>query len=203
AKEGRVGPAAPDGGPAGRPRWAGAAARAGRPGARAGLGTPSGAARIGDRRWRAPEPPPAWAGTREATRVGAPCAQLASPFGGIEDVAAGRPAGSEDCLFLNVWAPDAAGSARLPVMLWIHAGGTAVGHGGFFAGSDLATAGNVVVVTVNYRLGPFGWFRHAALRDDATTDAERSGDFATLDLLRALAWVRDNAAAFGGDPGNV
>jgi para-nitrobenzyl esterase len=104
---------------------------------------------------------------------------------------------------VNVWAPDAAGSEPLPVMLWIHDGGNSVGHGGFFDGSGLATAGNVVVVTVNYRLGPFGWFRRAALRDEATTDAERSGNFATLDLLRALAWVRDNAAAFGSDPGNV
>ena len=74
---------------------------------------------------------------------------------------------------------------------------------GFYDGGNLAAREDVVVVTINYRLGPFGWFRHAALRDAAASDLDRSGNFGTLDQVRALEWVRDNAAAFGGDPGNV
>jgi para-nitrobenzyl esterase len=88
-------------------------------------------------------------------------------------------------------------------MVWIHGGGNSVGHGGFYDGSNLATTEDVVVLTVNYRLGPFGYFRHAALRGEGTTEAERSGNFATLDLIRALDWVRENIAAFGGNPKNV
>jgi para-nitrobenzyl esterase len=121
----------------------------------------------------------------------------------------GEPAGAEDCLYLNVWAPSFAagevpsGGARLPVMVWIHGGGNSVGHGGFYDGSNLASTENVLVLTANYRLGPLGWFRHAALRGEGTTAAERSGNFTTLDLVRVLEWVRENAAAFGGDPDNV
>ena len=88
-------------------------------------------------------------------------------------------------------------------MVWIHGGGNSVGHAGFYDGGNLATRENVVVVAINYRLGPFGWFRHAALRGDDTTPEERSGNFGDLDPIRALEWVRDNVAAFGGDPGNV
>src|SRR5690348_8296403 len=94
---------------------------AGRYGGQAWLGIPYARPPVGDLRWRAPEPPAAWSGTREATRFAPPCAQLASPFGGIEDVPLGRPAGSEDCLYLNVWAPPDA--RALPVMVWIHGGG--------------------------------------------------------------------------------
>jgi para-nitrobenzyl esterase len=117
--------------------------------------------------------------------------------------------GDEDCLYLNVYTPrfeggrPPAGNDRLPVMLWIHGGGNTIGHGGFYDGGNLAVARNVIVVTTNYRIGPMGWMRLAALRADAANDAEASGNFATLDLARALEWVRDNIAAFGGDPGNV
>ena len=182
---------------------------AGRHGGHAWLGIPYARPPVGERRWRAPERPEPWNGTREAIRFASPCPQIASPFGGIDDVPEGKPAGSEDCLYLNVWAPAfspgevPSGKARLPVMVWIHGGGNSVGHGGFFDGSNLASTERVVVLTLNYRLGPLGWFRHAALRGAGTTEAERSGNFATLDLVRALQWVRDDIAAFGGDPGNV
>ncbi len=79
-------------------------------------------------------------------------------------------------------------------MVWIHGGGNTVGHAGFYDGGHLAEGENVVVVTINYRLGPFGWFRHAALRGDGTSDLERSGNFGILDQIRALEWVRDNIA---------
>jgi para-nitrobenzyl esterase len=88
-------------------------------------------------------------------------------------------------------------------MVWIHGGGNTIGAGTRYDGGHLAASQNVVVVTVNYRLGPFGWFRNAAIRTDANTDAERSGNFAILDLVRALEWVEGNIANFGGDPAHV
>ncbi len=181
----------------------------GRYGAHAWLGVPYAAPPVGERRWRAPEPPARWEGVRPALAPGAPCAQFASPFGGVPDAPTGTPVGQEDCLTLAVWAPRFSpgdvprDAARLPVMVWIHGGGNTIGQTAFYDGGHLAAKHGVIVVAPQYRLGPFGWLRHSALRAGATSDAERSGNFATLDLARALEWVRDNAASFGGDPGNV
>jgi para-nitrobenzyl esterase len=88
-------------------------------------------------------------------------------------------------------------------MVWIHGGGNTVGTGALYDGGNLATTHKVVVVTINYRVGPFGWFRHPALQRDGTNELDRSGNFALLDIIRSLEWVRDNVGAFGGDPGNV
>jgi para-nitrobenzyl esterase len=164
---------------------------------------------VGALRWRAPRPAPRWSGTREALVPGAICPQLASPMAGDTTQAAGTPVGSEDCLVLDVWAPrttpDAvpAQGARLPVMVWIHGGGNVVGASRFYDGGRLAESEQVVVVGVNYRLGPLGWFSHPALRGEGTTPFDRSGNYGTLDLVQALEWVRTNIAAFGGDPSNV
>ncbi len=172
------------------------------------LGIPFAAPPVGALRWRAPQPPQSWSGTREAIEFGSPCTQFASPLGGVKG-RAGEPVGSEDCLYLNVYAPRVAESdvpkndARLPVMVWIHGGGNSIGEGGFYNGGNLAATDKLVVITINYRLGPFGWFRHPALRGAGTTDLDRSGNFGTLDLFRALQWTRDNVATFGGDPHNV
>lgn len=161
----------------------------------------------GDRRWRAAAPMPPWTDTREALTVGSPCPQYASPLGGVPGKE-GSVVGSEDCLYLNVYAPRfaakdvPAGAQRLPVMLWIHGGGNSIGEAGFYHPGKLAADERVIVVTTNYRLGPFGWMRHAALRDGASLE-EQSGNFATLDLIRALQWVHENIAAFGGNPDNV
>jgi para-nitrobenzyl esterase len=162
---------------------------------------------VGDLRWRAPEAPAPWSGTREAFAFGSACTQYGSPFGGVDGAEPGEPAGGEDCLYLNVYAPrrseaEAAG-VRLPVMLWIHGGGNTIGEAGFYNGGNLAATHDVVVVTINYRLGPFGWLRHAALRGEGASELDRSGNYATLDMIRALEWVRDHVSAFGGDPGNV
>jgi para-nitrobenzyl esterase len=181
----------------------------GRYGSHVWLGLPYAKPPVGERRWRAPEAREPWSGTREALRFGPHCPQLASGFGGVTDVSPGTPTGDEDCLYLNVYAPRFApaavpsGAERLPVMVWIHGGGNVIGLADFYDGGNLAASQNVVVVTVNYRLGPFGWFRHAALRGPDTSPAERSGNYGTLDLVRALEWVRDNIAGFGGDPGDV
>ena len=178
----------------------GGAARA--PGAVAWLGIPYAAPPVGERRWRAPAPPAPWSGVRRALAFGDACPQNTSPFGGVEGPA-GTIVGDEDCLTLNVWAPaDATPASRLPVMFWIHGGGNTVGAAPFYDGARLAADQRVIVVTAQYRLGPFGWFRHPALAAGGTP-AEASGDFAVLDLVQALGWVRDNATAFGGDPGRV
>jgi para-nitrobenzyl esterase len=180
----------------------------GRYGSQAWLGIPYAKAPVGDLRWRAPQPLEPWTGLREALAFGEPCAQYTSPFAGVEGKP-GAQVGSEDCLTLAVWTPPfapgqvPAGDARLPVMVWIHGGGNTIGTASFYDGGNLAARQGVVVVAVQYRLGPFGWMRHAGLRAGATSDAERSGNFGTLDLVRSLEWVRDNIAAFGGDPGNV
>ncbi|HEY8515846.1 MAG TPA: carboxylesterase family protein [Candidatus Binatia bacterium] len=181
----------------------------GRYGSYAWLGIPFAEAPIGHLRWRAPEPPEPWNGTRETLVSGPPCVQYASVFGGVTDAKPNTPAGQEDCLTLNVWTPRfpagqvPTGADRLPVMVWIHGGGNTIGTASFYEGGRLAAEENVVVVAIQYRLGPFGWMRHPALRADASDDAERSGNFATLDQIRALEWVRDNISAFGGDPNNV
>jgi len=162
---------------------------------------------VGELRWRAPQPNLAWSEVLEATDVASWCPQFASRFGGAE----GDPdevVGSEDCLHLNVYAPRfrpdevPRGHGLLPVMVWIHGGGNVVGSAAFYDGGRLAATQGVVVVSLNYRLGPLGWFRHASLRASGTA-ADRSGNFGTLDQIRALEWVRDNIGAFGGDPGNV
>ncbi len=181
----------------------------GRYGAHVWRGIPYAAPPLGPLRWRAPQPAHAWSGTREALTAPSPCMQMPSVFGGVESRERDVPVGSEDCLYLNVFAPRFAPEAvpqagsRLPVMVWIHGGGNVVGHANRYDGGALATREHVIVVTINYRLGPFGWFRHAALRAGAADDDDRSGNYGTLDMVRALAWVRENVAAFGGDPDNV
>jgi para-nitrobenzyl esterase len=128
-------------------------------GAAAWLGIPYAAPPTGERRWRAPAPPVPWSGVRETLRHGAACPQYTSPFGGVD----GPPdtvVGEEDCLTLNVFAPaNATSASRLPVMVWIHGGGNTIGRAAFYDGARLATEQQVVVVTLQYRLGPLGWFR--------------------------------------------
>lgn len=176
--------------------------------AHAWLGIPYARPPVGELRWRAPQPPEPWSGSREVLAVGEFCVQLANELD-APDASPGTTVGSEDCLYLNVHAPRfnadevPRADARLPVMVWIHGGGQTIGSGGFYDGGALAASQDVVVVTVNYRLGPFGWFRHEALRAGTPSEAERSGNFGTLDLIAALQWVRENVSAFGGDPGNV
>ena len=163
---------------------------------------------VGALRWRAPQRPGAWSGSREARVQGNFCPQYASPLGGVEG-RRGEVLGSEDCLYLDIYAPRVAadsvanGDGRHPVMVWIHGGSNVIGHGGLYNGGRLAQEHDVVVVTINYRLGSLGWFRHSALSDDNASAVDRSGNYGTLDMIRALEWVRDNIGSFGGDSQNV
>lgn len=156
------------------------------------LGIPYAQPPVGALRWRAPEPVACWSGVRPATTVGAICPQQASDGGII---------GDEDCLTLNVFAKP--GLSNAPVMVWIHGGGNTVGSGSdaYYDGRELAGRQGVVVVTFNYRLGALGFLVHAGL--NAESDAGVSGNYGILDQQAVLRWVRDNAAAFGGDPSKV
>ena len=164
---------------------------------------------LGDLRWRAPEPPEPWPGTLEAVSYGSSCVQFAGPRTASDGTPAGEPMGSEDCLYLNVYAPRfepeavPRGERRLPVMLWIHGGGNSIGDARVYDAGRIALGHQLIVVTVHYRLGVFGWFAHPSLRGEGTTEDDRSGNYGTLDQVRALRWVRENISSFGGDPGRV
>ncbi len=149
---------------------------------------------VGDLRWRPPLPEKPWKGPRDATVYGPPCAQNS---GGR--MLAGS---SEDCLHLNVWAPEWPPKQRHPVMFWIHGGGNYGGTASSanFDGEQLARHG-VVVVTANYRLTIFGFFAHPELTRESPHHA--SGNYGLMDQIRALEWLRDNIERFGGDPQNV
>jgi para-nitrobenzyl esterase len=163
-------------------------------------GIPYAAPPVGALRWRAPQDAPRWQGTREALAFGPRCPQYASQLEGTHEL--GTVFGSEDCLTLNVWSPPQTASEPLPVMFWIHGGGNVQGGSDFYDGAALAVRQNVVVVSLNYRLGPLGWLRHPALREGVTHE-EASGNFGTLDMIHALRWVHTNIAAFGGNPDRV
>src|SRR5262245_41431188 len=181
---------------------------AGSAGTHAWHGIPFAKPPVGALRWRAPQPAEAWTETREALADAPGWAQPPPPIGAEPN--ADGSMGSEDCLYLNVFAPAFApdavpkGKERLPVMVWIHGGGNSIGDARIYDGGHLAGEQNVVVVAVQYRMGPFGWFRNAVLRADPGASAEdQSGNYGTLDLIESLRWVKANAAAFGGDPARV
>ena len=167
------------------------------------LGVPFAKPPVGELRWRAPRALEPWTGVRQALALSPLCAQL-DIFAVLDKHAI---SGSEDCLYLNIWAPrmtaGAAAEAHLPVMAWIHGGGNTMGFAQATPGSHLAGTQQVVVVTLQYRLGYFGWMSLPALRDAAETPADASSNFGLLDLIAELQWIHDNIAAFGGDPGNV
>ncbi len=162
-------------------------------------GIPYAAPPVGERRFRAPEDPGAWRGVRDATRYSAASIQHVSDF--MPDMA--RSQYEEDCLYLNVWTPAKAPDAKLPVFMWIHGGGLVAGSGveSVCEGTGFASRKDIVVVTINYRLGFFGFFVHPELT--AENSGRGSGNYALLDMRKAAMWIKENIAAFGGDPDNV
>jgi len=165
-------------------------------------GIPFAAPPVGDLRWKPPQPVVAWTGVKTADKFGPQCVQTPYPAGSPYEA---EPAPmSEDCLYLNIWTPAGANENR-PVMVWIHGGGwtkgaASIAKGRVYDGAALASKG-VVVVTVNYRLGALGFLAHPELT--AESPHHSSGNYAILDHVAALQWVRKNIAAFGGDPANV
>jgi para-nitrobenzyl esterase len=173
------------------------------PGVRVFKGIPFAAPPVGELRWRAPQPVAKWTGVRKADKFGDVCVQ---PKGvGRLNVSVDlpdSPAASEDCLYLNVWTAARSASERRPVMFWIFGGAYTEGAGSspHNDGEALARKG-AVVVTFNYRLGPFGFFSHPELTKESGHNA--SGNQALMDTIAALKWVQTNITAFGGDPRNV
>ena len=165
------------------------------------LGIPYAAQPVGALRWRAPQPAPHWSGVREASAWGPACMQRPSTWLpemlGVREMPT-----SEACLYVNVWTPEVRPAKKLPVLVWIHGGGNVEGSGEWpeGLGPTLARTG-VVVVSLNYRLGAFGFFAYSAL--DGESRDRVSGNYGNLDQIAALAWVRRNIGAFGGDPGRV
>ncbi len=157
------------------------------------LGIPYAQAPEGELRWRAPQPMTAWSEPRLAQTLPPECPQF-DFFGAY--------VGAEDCLYLNVWRPQSQ-ERDLPVLFWIHGGSNNSGATNWpvYDGAKLAEQANIVVVTVQYRLGPMGWLYYAPLQDGDAND--NSGNFGLLDIIAGLHWVQDNISQFGGDPGNV
>ena len=165
-------------------------------------GIPYAAPPVGERRWAPPGPVVPWNGVLDASAPGPVCIQRTHSGVAFYDPPAGAtlPPQSEDCLTLNVWTEARHVEERRPVMVWIHGGGLQAGAGAMHSGRLLAEAG-AVVVTINYRLGRFGFLAHPEL--SAASPAGVSGNQGYRDQIQALGWVRANIAAFGGDPGNV
>ena len=161
-------------------------------------GVPFAAPPVGELRWRPTQKVAPWTAPRAAEHFSAACPQTFNP----ESSAKPEPI-SEDCLYLNVWAPAKAGSKRLPVMVWIHGGSWTNGSGSrpLYDGTRFAHDG-VILVTFNYRLGALGFFAHPALTAEAAPDAPLFA-YGHLDQIAALQWVQANIARFGGDPGDV
>ncbi|MBS0362789.1 MAG: carboxylesterase/lipase family protein [Proteobacteria bacterium] len=162
-------------------------------------GIPFAAPPVGALRWAPPAPPKSWAEPRDASDYGPICSQPPRPDGVV--AAGGNRPQSEDCLYLNVWAPKSAKAA--PVMVWIHGGAHRFGsgEGPIYEGGAFVRDG-VILVTINYRLGAMGYFAHPALTKAAKADAPL-GSYGLMDQMAALAWVKKNIAGFGGDPKNV
>ncbi|MYM64167.1 carboxylesterase/lipase family protein [Pseudomaricurvus sp. HS19] len=166
-------------------------------------GIPFAAPPVDTLRWQAPRPVASWEGTREALEHGAMCSQVVA----FDWMPVHPVIGSEDCLYLDVWSPRlSAGQVRTsnrPVMVYIHGGANTMGMSGAFKQFRLAGREDVIVVALQYRLGLLGWFSHPALRSQAPTPLDGSGNFAVQDMVMALQWVQKNIRAFGGNPDNV
>jgi para-nitrobenzyl esterase len=158
-------------------------------------GIPFGAPPVGDLRWKAPQPVKPWTGTKTADTFAPGCIQAPSPFLRM------APNFSEDCLYLNVWTPAKSTGEKRAVMVWIYGGAFAIGGTGdpTYDGTNLAKKG-VVMVSISYRLGAFGFLAHPELSKES---GKGSGNYGLQDMIAGLRWVKDNIAQFGGDPANV
>ncbi len=159
-------------------------------------------------RWKKANAPASWDGVKEALNFGPSCIQKGSLINTSKRRKWGDMVGSEDCLYLNIWAPkmnpeNVKTSAPMPVMLWIHGGSNVSGNADFYDPTALVFEHQVIVVTINYRLGPFGWFRHPSIGRTSSDAIDASGNYGNIDTIQALEWVRSNISGFGGDPNNV
>ncbi|HXX34690.1 MAG TPA: carboxylesterase family protein [Thermodesulfobacteriota bacterium] len=155
---------------------------------------------VGALRWKAPQDPKPWSGIRPSTISFSPAWQ---PDMSALWLPQGPPIGSEDCLYLNIFRPkDADPGSNLPVFIWIHGGGNVFGEANIYNASLLASKENMIVVVIQYRLGPFGFFYFPALNPSGTAE-DKSGNYGTLDTIKAVKWVKHNIRFFGGNPQNI
>ena len=173
-------------------------------GVRVWLGIPYAQPPVGNLRWRATRKIGAWSEPLSATEHPQWCSQVTTGLDELEGIDKGQIMGSEDCLYLSVYAPEGAGAqGDLPIMFWIHGGSNMWGRAEQYDPSELARRENVIVVVAQYRVGPLGFFHHDSLRDEDDGAAAGAANFALLDLIEALRWTKASASAFGGDPDNV
>ena len=167
------------------------------------LGIPYAAPPVGALRWKAPRPAQPWSGVLKANKFPTACPQIGNFFANVPASKFGKPVGTEDCLYLNVWRPAEAKIRQLPVVVWIHGGSNFKGTSAdpMYNGSYLASKSDVVMVSLNYRIGLLGAISYKAL--ETGTKLDKSGNFVTLDLIQGLKWIRENIKSFGGDPNNV
>lgn len=158
------------------------------------LGVPYAAPPVGELRWKPPQPPRKWVGTRQATHFSPVCAQL--PAGWLPYIG-----GNEDCLYLNIWTTQFSTTAKQPVIIHFHGGSNRAGYSQLNPLGPALSRLGVVFVSANYRLGPFGFFAHPALT--AESEHHSSGNYGLLDQLQAVRWVRQNISRFGGDPERI
>ena len=146
-------------------------------------GIPYASPPVEELRWKAPRDPIPWLGTRKTRKFGNSASQVAPILGSI---------GSEDCLYLNIWRPKSS-ETELPVYLYIHGGGNSIGSAATsqYYGNAVAEKSNLLYVSVNYRIGPMGWFIHPAVTGSGSPE-DQSGNFGTLDLIKSLEWIREN-----------
>ncbi len=166
------------------------------------LGVPYARPPIGDLRWRAPREPEAWEGELDAEEFCSFCPQYGNVLSETgRGTYKGQVVGDEDCLYLNIWRPQS--EKKLPVYVFVHGGGNVFGRSdlSIYNGANFAIQSDMVFVSLNYRLGHLGWFKYGSMDNKDPLDA--SGNYGTLDILKALEWIRENIAAFGGDPDNV
>ncbi|MCA5966344.1 carboxylesterase family protein [Pseudomonas syringae pv. syringae] len=164
------------------------------------MGVPYAAAPVGSKRWRMPSPVPAWQGVRSATQFARSCGQdISGGFGPYASEYMVPEGVSEDCLYLNIWRPSKRSSTPLPIMVWIPGGGFTSGSGSVPIYNGAPMASRDVVVNINYRLGVFGFLAHPEL----TKQGQGSGNFGFADVIAALEWVKENAAALGGDGNRI
>lgn len=167
------------------------------------LGIPFAKPPVGNLRWKAPQNPDSWGSPLTTTAFAPECPQKKFAVDGTSEIT-----GDEDCLYLNIWTPQTSSSANLPVMVFIHGGGNQQGSASvesgntpMYHGKNLAERGDVVVVTIQYRLGPLGFLAHPGLEPETSNNT--SGNYAAMDQILALNWVQNNISNFGGNPGNV
>ena len=171
------------------------------------VGIPFAKPPVDDLRWKAPRELDLMPDTFEAKTLPNRCMQVSNFYDSMDGIEGSSIIGSEDCLYLNIYLSEKAYNSKkkLPVMFWIHGGGNTWGYSAsnLYTSGDFIMEHDVILVTTNYRLGPFGWFAFSGLNEDSNNELDQSANFGTLDIIKSLEWVNENISDFNGDPNNI